>query len=348
MTLSDKHNIVVLTTTANGRLDLPKNETILDGVKVIYFPRWTKGNSHFSPTLLWHLWKTLKQYDAVHIHSWWNTISVLSLAICALKGVNPVLSPRGMLSKYTLSSTISKKIFHHVIGSSLLRKALLHATSSAEATDIRRLLPDAKVHTVFNLVNFAATLNRRATNRSEPLKLLFLSRIDPKKGLEILFEALAKITYPFQLTIAGTGNDEYVGLLQKKAERLAIAKYINWKGMINGNEKFELYAESDLFVLSSYNENFANVVIEALSVGTPVVLSDEVGTSDFVLKYNLGWVCPLNSDQLRLTLEKAFVDTDKRATIRKKAPEVIEQEFAKEVLIEKYLDMYKNSGNKKP
>ncbi|MEL6942891.1 MAG: glycosyltransferase, partial [Bacteroidota bacterium] len=92
------HKIQVFTTTANGKEELPKGSTTIDGVQVQYFPRWTKDHTHFSPALLWKLFRSIKKYDTVHLHSWWNLVTIPALFICWLRGVRPFFSPHGMLS----------------------------------------------------------------------------------------------------------------------------------------------------------------------------------------------------------------------------------------------------------
>ncbi len=101
-----KINVVVYTTLANGKQELPyqNGETkIVEGVKVTYFKRITKDHSHFSPALLSALWRNAKNFDVIHIHSWWNLVSMGAVVICLLKGIKPIISPRGMLGDYTFS-----------------------------------------------------------------------------------------------------------------------------------------------------------------------------------------------------------------------------------------------------
>ncbi len=91
------HTVTVYTTTANGpdELDMPLDRpVIMDGVRVQFFRRITKDHTHISPALWKAVWGTVKEYDAVHIHSWWNFLILGVSAICAMKGIKPVLSPR--------------------------------------------------------------------------------------------------------------------------------------------------------------------------------------------------------------------------------------------------------------
>jgi glycosyltransferase involved in cell wall biosynthesis len=323
---SQTAEIEVITTLANGKEELPYlsgEQKIVEGVRVRYFNRWTKDHSHFSPALLFWLWKNVKKYDVVHVHSWWNLVSMGSVIICLMKGIKPIVSPRGMLGDYTFSK--GKFLFHQIIGRALLTNCNFHATTMMEAREIelrvgssrhktslidlqeskvrspqltdelvvgvqKYLDQTMRIHVIHNIVKLPSLIPKKTRVFDETLHLIFLSRIHPKKGIELLMDALSQVSFPFQLSIVGEGEATYVESLKLKADSLKIKDRITWTGAIQGDEKFQILAEHDLFVLPSFNENFANVVIEALAVGTPVLISHQVGLSDFVQKNNLGLV----------------------------------------------------------
>jgi hypothetical protein len=121
--------IEVFTTTANGAEELsvvPNTALPVDCVQVTYFKRVTKDHTHFSPALLKAVWKHARAYDAVHIHAWWNLVSVLSAAIALVRKVPVIISPRGMLSPYSFNNKNigAKSIIHKVFGKRLLQKAI--------------------------------------------------------------------------------------------------------------------------------------------------------------------------------------------------------------------------------
>jgi len=180
--------IEVFTTTANGNKEL-KVETgkqqIVDGVPVTYFKRWTKDHSHFSPGLLIYLRSEIllcAQDDnvIVHIHAWWNLVSVLSCLIAKWYHVPVVLSPRGMLTAYTQTNrnSIAKKIIHRSIGKRLLKYCHIHATSDQEQADILEIVQPKSITVIPNLVNLAEDRERKAKSEvNDFFKLIFLSRI---------------------------------------------------------------------------------------------------------------------------------------------------------------------------
>lgn len=333
----------MLTTTANGKAELqvPIGKKIdVDGVETIYFRRLTKDHTHLSPGLMWQIWRDCRRYDLVHIHSWWNIPVMFSVLACWLRRVRPVLSPRGMLSDFTFQkdSRSPRAIFHRTIGKFLLRKTHLHLTSEAERIESQDIGDDS-----FVLPNLIQTSEKIFSQRTENevFTIIFLSRIHPKKNLEGLFGALEKVSFDFRLRIAGMGEEEYLNRLKKMAEEKGISRRIEWVGELYGDEKFQFYADADLFALPSFNENFANVVIEVLSTGAPVLVSEQVGLSDYVRKNDLGWICGTDEDGIAGKLEEAFSAKKERQAIRERAVKVIEKDFSPRALTLRYLEQYK-------
>lgn len=397
--------IQVYTTLANGKEELPYpngHTEIIEDVAVTYFKRVTKDHSHFSPVLLLHLWKNAKKFDVVHIHAWWNLVSMGAVIICLLRGVKPIISPRGMLGDYTVSK--SKVLFHRFVGRHFLKKCNYHATTAMEADEILKQVFKGKHVEVVDLMEWQGEGSRKSEegsrksavsgpqmeeqseklkegrqkeqdtgqkNSTPPsservgvrrifiihnlvklpeklpiktrifdgtLKLIFLSRIHHKKGIELLLEALALVDFPFSLSIVGEGDPGYVESLKRKAEGIKLDGYINWIGAVYGNKKYQLLADHDVFILPSYNENFANVVIEAIAVGTPVLLSEHVGLQDYVKANNFGLVFKL--DELKASLEHAYqLFLDEKLVIN--GSNTINNDF----LVSKYLEMYSSVKN---
>lgn len=358
-------DLQVSTTTANGtkELDVKIGAPILiNGVSVTYFKRQTKDHSHFSLGLLLGLRKKIlrnHQDDSnnemskrqtpnakllIHIHAWWNLVSVLSCFVARWYRVPVVLSPRGMLTSYTLGNrnSFSKKIIHALLGKQLLKYCHIHATSEQEKKDILKIITPKSITVIPNLVSFQFPGSNIHTPTNDTFHLLFLSRIEEKKGLELLFEALAIVNIPWLLTIAGTGKSEYVQSLKRKAKELGIHQQVTWIGQVSNEDKFNLLAKHDLTALTSYNENFANVVVESLSVGTPVLISKFVGLADYVTDKNLGWITGLNIEEIKTGILSAYQHIEKRKEIRINAPILVNTDFNGGVLAKQYVEYYKN------
>ncbi len=335
----------VFTTTANGLAELPVaiGEPVnVDGVSVIYFPRITKDHSHFSPKLLSHLWKHVQEYDAVHIHAWWNLVSMPSAFIAQIRNVPVLISPRGTLSSYSfnISKSPLKKIFHALAGKSILKRAGIHATSVAEKYDLKKLIDPTGLFEIPNFVKFAEIKSSTQTIGNGKFRLLFLSRIDEKKGLEHLLNALPLLTIPYQLTIAGNGEGDYMNGLKTMILNNNTHEHIDWIGF-QGENKFDVLNNHDLMILPSYNENFGNVVIESLSVGTAVLISDGVGLADYVTQNNLGWLCETNAKSIADRLNNIYKNKkDELLRIKAAAPGKIAADFDEAILVHQYINMY--------
>ena len=335
----------VFTTTANGKveLDVIANETtIVDGVSVTYFKRLTKDHSHFSPALFRKLWISVKSYDIVHIHAWWNLVSLFSAFIAILRGVTVIISPRGTLSPYSFQNkNIGPKwLIHHLFGKALMTRSFFLATSTREKDAIFAIINAKEIEILPNFVKLPQNPIVSQHKTSEVLKLLFFSRIEQKKGLDILFEALAHVNIPYTLSIAGNGDATYIEELKKLASKYNLTNKIDWLGFQKQN-KFSLLNSFDLFVLPSHDENFGNAVIESLASGTPVLISENVGLADYIEKNDLGWICKTNPESISAIINRiGNGENEKLKTIRAKASNIIYADFKPENLILKYKDYY--------
>jgi glycosyltransferase involved in cell wall biosynthesis len=340
--------VAVFTTTANGAAELPVTSALpqdVDGVPVRYFKRSTKDHSHFSPGLLAALWKEVRSFDVVHVHAWWNLVSVLGCGIAILRGVPVILSPRGTLSSYTFTNRNStiKKILHKVIGEPLLNRCFIHTTSERERAAMAELLKPKGIFTIYNFVNLPAVTPVKLPGNGT-LKLLFLSRIEEKKGLELLFGALAQTAIPYRLTIAGSGDEAYIAMLKKLSEEYKVEDQIDWVGFKSA-DKFEMIAAHHLLVLPSYDENFGNVVIESLAMGTAVLISNAVGLAEYTKSNRLGWICDTDALSVKNSLEEIYHSPAQLDVIRERAPAIIRDDFKEDTIIKQYYNMYNKISN---
>ena len=343
------HTVDVLTTAANGNIELDVpigKQVVVEGVKVTYFNRLTKDHTHISPTLWNYLRRCCQSYDIVHIHSWWNILVIVAALICHFRKVKTVISPRGMLSDYIIKATkeTTKKYLHSLIGRNALSKAYFHATAESEYKECTQLIPGWEGFTLPNILSLPDLEIVKKDNKV--FTLIFLSRIHPKKGIELLFEAIKDLPFDLMLRIAGTGEETYIEKLKAKSIELKIDKNIEWVGWKNRNEKYVDLMQADLFTLTSFNENFANVVIESLHMGTPVLISEQVGLSSFIREKDLGWISSLNVESIKTNLTAAFKDEIKRKIINQTGRKIIQESFSEVVLVEKYVENYQLIANK--
>jgi len=123
--------------------------------------------------------------------------------------------------------------------------------------------------------------------------LLFLGRIDPKKGCDLLVDAFVKVAArdaELDLVMAGPDAQNWRATLEQGAQAAGVAERIHWPGMLRGDAKWGAFHAAEAFVLPSHQENFGIAVAEALACGRPVLLSDKVNTAAEIVADGAGLV----------------------------------------------------------
>jgi glycosyltransferase involved in cell wall biosynthesis len=337
------NEVTVFTTTANGKEDLPTHDQKpknVVGVDVFYFKRRTKGNSNFTPLLLYRLLKTAKKYDVVHIHSWWNLVVLPAVLICLIKGVKPILSVRGTMSSFTFNEQTNspKALFHRFIGKYMMRGCIIHATSHKELLECQEKIGNSKMFRLPNYINLDDAKDVAKQSSNAVFTIVMLSRLHPVKNIELVLECLGEFSSDFSLVIMGEGEESYVRKLKTIALEKQISKQIEWLGSKSGKEKFEILAAADLFIQMSFTENFGNSVIEAAAVGTPVLISEMIGAADDVRQMELGRIVPLDKQKILDALSIMANDKDRKNRLAKK-DKVMAAFYGKE-LYTQYMNEY--------
>jgi glycosyltransferase involved in cell wall biosynthesis len=142
--------------------------------------------------------------------------------------------------------------------------------------------------------------------------ILFLSRIHPKKGCDLLLHAFAQVSEQFpdaHLLFAGPDQINWRRDLEVLAQKLGVVPRVHWLGMLHGEMKWGALRAAELFVLPSHQENFGLAVVESLACGTPVLISRKVNIWSEIEKHGGGLFCnpEVNSlrEQLALWLQKS-------------------------------------------
>lgn len=345
------HQVTVYTTTANGKDELEVEagkEINVEGVKVTYFKRLTGDHTHVSPALWKMLNSTVKEFDVVHVHSWWSALVIGAAWVCKRNRVKPVFSPHGMFSNYILETNNSskKRWIQKLMGKKLLKNSWLHVSTEMEWEESQKIVPDWKGRIIPNLVKLSQKVYERKLN--SVFTIGFLSRIDPKKGLDVLIKALAKVNFDYKLSVAGSGEETYINDLKKLSVDCGNADHIEWLGWKNGEDKFSFLSDLDLFALTSHSENFAIVVIESLSVGTPVFISEQVGLYKYILQNDFGWITDMEVENIATRLNEVVIEKQKLKRINQTVPVFIQKEYDELNLAGEYVKLYQLVSNNEP
>jgi glycosyltransferase involved in cell wall biosynthesis len=281
------HDVQVLTTNVDGPgvLDVPTGVQVdVDGVKVRYFPSRFARRLYWSPAMTAQLPVVLRAADFLHLHSIFLAPTSAAARVAESLGLPWCVSPRGALVPELIrrQSTLAKRIWMLINERRTLERAsFIHATSTMEAEDAGRIgyrLPPIRVIPNGVEVPIAHESACHAANGSNGARpyLLFLGRINWKKGLDRLIPAMAHVP-GFRLVVAGNDEEQLSPRLKSLAQQSGVLERIDFVGAVAGKEKLKLLRGSTLLVLPSYSENFGNVLLESLAAGRPVAMTAEVG-----------------------------------------------------------------------
>lgn len=220
-----------------------------------------------------------RRVSLMHSHGMWQMNAVYPGRVASKYKTPLMLSPRGAWSEWAMASgSLVKRPFWALIQRpSVEAVTCFHATAENEYQDIRRLGFRQPVAIIPNGIDIPFKIEKCSKSVRT---LLFLSRIHPKKGLDMLLPAWGAIQARFpdwQLQIVGN-DDGYYGVsgyleeLQTLSKQLGLQR-IQFLGALHGEAKWKAYADADLFVLPTYSENFGISVAEALAAGIPSIVS---------------------------------------------------------------------------
>lgn len=285
------HDAQIYTTNVDGagRLDVqPSRAVEVHGAKVTCFP--VNGGHYYkvSVAMAAQLRETVGRFDLVHAHALYQFPSTAAAHYSRKHGVPYVLQPHGSLDPFLYGRrAVRKRLYEAFIEQRNLAAAAAVLFTSAEEMSLAKSSGLSFRGAVVPLGVEIEEVSAPAENAADALwpelvgkkVVLFLSRINFKKGLDILARAFGEIHRArpdAHLVIAGPDGDGYAAQVRAwlAAERALDAA--TFTGMVLGQRKAALLSRADLFVLPSYSENFGIAVVEAMGVGLPVVISNRI------------------------------------------------------------------------
>ncbi len=220
--------------------------------------------------------------DIVHLHGIWQIPLHRCSVRCRQRKIPYVIAPRGMLEPWSLKAKwLKKRIARFLYQDRDLQHATaLHATAESEAEQFRKLGFTNPVIVSPNGVNVPEKDIERADlscTDKRRRRLLFVSRMHPKKGVLELVESLGRMDregrfeVEFVYTLNGEAERKYETLVKARVRELGLEQNFVFTGPLDDEQKWQAYARADAFVLPTYSENFGIVVAEALWAGIPVL-----------------------------------------------------------------------------
>jgi glycosyltransferase involved in cell wall biosynthesis len=267
-----------------------------EGYEVFFSQRWLGAS--VSPGMFFNLLPMIRWADVVHLTAVYSFPTVPTLVACRLLGKPVVWSPRGAFQRWKGSRrTKTKSLWERICRKIAPPRLTFHTTSDEEAQVSRERFPDSEVVVILNGIETSDTVANVRGNGV--FRLLYLGRLDPKKGIENLLTAYSLLNketaLSWSLTIAGAGDPGYTASLKARISELQLsdedgkhtsgqcqrrtnegqlgAGRVQMVGHVTGDEKEHLFQNADVLILPSFTENFGVVVAEALAREIPVIAS---------------------------------------------------------------------------
>jgi len=308
-----------------------------EGVETIYLA--TRGHYRaltVNPGVAGFCRSRLKDFDVVHIYGLYDLLGPAVAHFCRRQEIPYVVEPMGMYRPID-RGLLLKRLWHGVAGKNLMRRAArVVATSEIEKQELLEGgIPAAKIVLRFNGIDLSGCtpLPPRGIFRSkweipseQPL-ILFLSRLIPRKGADILIEAFAAACPDSgYLAIAGPeGEAGHRAHLEKRARDAGVAARVRFTGALYDEEKKAALADADVFALPSRYENFGNAAAEAIASGVPAIVTNSCGIHSLVADRAGLVISTGNKQELADALHRLLYDGDLQRRLKAGCAGVIKQ-----------------------
>ena len=350
--LAEGHQVDILSPCSAHEKPYP----VPTGGRLLRFARTSpisRGFREFSWPLFQYLRKHINDYDVVHCHGLWHWASLAPFMIDS-KQVAKVVTVHGVLDRYVYAQKgWKKKLVDTLAQKRFLRRAdLIHVITEDEQADVIRYLGQSHPNIVLipngvKITDFASLppkgLFRQRFGIAEDQKIvLFMSRLNAKKGLDLLlpaFQQYAEKHANAVLVLAGS-DDGYGQTTRQFIDRHQLSDRIKPVGMLTGDIKKAALADADVFTLPSYSEGFSMACLEAMAAGTPALVSDRVGFAEAIRRYDAAELVDLTVDDVHRGLERLLGNDQRRTEIRQNAHRLVTEQYDIDRISRRLLNEY--------
>ena len=351
-------DVTIYTTNADvkGRLEVALGVPVnTNGVKIFYFPIQNPKHYKFSWPLFMALKENIANFDIIHIHSCFQFSTQAACFYCHKLNLPYIIRPLGQLDPLLLRRHYfyKKPYFELFERKNLTRASAVHLTSELERDWVRGLglkINEVVIPLGIDLDEFEnlpayGKFRQKYPELKDKKIILFLGRINFKKGLDILVEAYAGLAHKrddLHLVIAGGDDEGYGGKIKKLLKEKGLLARTTFTGMLLGQDKLSAYRDSDIFVLPSYSENFGISVVEAMASGVPVVISNRVGIHSEISRAQAGMVSEINPGMFAVAIENLLDNPQIRQNMVKNALGLVKEKFSLNRACSEITQLYKD------
>ncbi len=269
------------------------------------------------------LWSNIYKTDFVILHQVFELQYFAIFPVLIILKKPFAVMPHGTLTTYQRKQHRFRKFLFAPATYSFLKSAdSIFVATEQEKNQLPRFL-QRKGNIVGLGIDTQDRQPRNSTKSSPTFNLLFMGRIAQKKRLDIALQAFAlaskKSELKMKFIVCGSGEERDIALLKELVVALNIEAEVEFRGWVDFNEKQQAFQESDCFILTSEDENFAIAAAEALAHGVPCILSSNVALSSLVTRHSAGIVfrelVPIEIKNAILEISKFDREVSQRASL---------------------------------
>lgn len=333
-------------------------ERNIEGIHVVYlntylFPDWpgTTGPTMLTPRALRTLFREVQQADIVHLHGTRDIVVIASAYFALLLKKPLILQPHGTL-QYIVNSIRLKRLFDALfLNRVVARVQRLIALTSSEYEQIRSAGGDPKKIVVvpngfytngFQREKYEGGFRQRFNITPDQRIILFLGRINRKKGTDLLVKAFAAMDHEqrrnTRLVIAGPDDgqlDEVKTLIQAHD----LSDEVLLTGLLAGDEVTSAFVDADIFVLPCRTDTFPMALLEACQAGTPIIVSETCEMAQ-ILDGVAATVVPVGTTSIASAMNTLLSDPALRQRYRHGGPELIQTQLSVSRVAEQLEEIY--------
>jgi glycosyltransferase involved in cell wall biosynthesis len=355
-------SVDVITTNANGTttLDVPLAVWIQEeGYRVKYFQCWHHNDLILSLPLLQWLYNNGHSYDVIHTSHRFSPLILLTEWICQLHKIPYIVTPHGMLEPWALSyKAWKKKLYFRFLEQPALKQAsIIHTLNSSEASNIQSLgfqhtviIPNGISQNQFHVSAHPDIFYEHFPQTRGKTLILFMGRIDPKKGLDLLAPAFAEVHQQFpntHLVIAGPDTIGFLSTVKDYFTQAQCLSAVTFTGMLTGELKQSALSAATLYVAPSYSEGFSMSVLEGMASGLPCILTKGCNFQEAELA-QAAYVVNIEASSIATALINCLRNPQQARSLGKTAQTFVFQNYTWDSIAEKLIQVYAHITNHPP
>lgn len=348
------HEMTVWTTnlySKGKKLGNKTEERPVDCIRVVYFNslvryRWVG----ITPDVYRYLRREGERFDVIHIYGYREFLTLAVTRWAAKNGKPYVLQSMGTVGR--MSRSMSKKLLYDtVLGRGILENAakLIAKTPLEKNQYLTAGVEPERISVIPNGMDVPGEINELeggefrsayGFSKEDPL-ILFLGRLHPVKGVDLLVRAFRRLEGRAQLAIVGPDEGPREEL-ERLVESAGIRDRVVFTGPLYDEQKWAAYLDADVYVLPSSFENFGMSVLEAMSCGTPVIITDRCGIAEEIRDV-AGLVVPYEEEALLRAMERMVDDSDLRREMSGRTLRLLGERFSWPPIVEELENLYEQA-----